>query len=214
MESNLVTVIDHGAGNIRSVVGAVESLGEKARVTGDPEVIQDSRILLLPGVGSFRSAMTRIHALGIDSAIRTALESGGFILGICLGMQLLCEWSDEDGGTEGLGLVSSQVTKFERIESDISLRIPHVGFNSVTSNSSSALFTDISPDSDFYFVHSYRVASLEENSSIRTATTSHGGDFISAFEIEDRIFGVQFHPELSQGNGLQLIKNYIQVASC
>jgi glutamine amidotransferase len=214
VESNLFTVIDHGAGNIRSVVGAIESLGVKARVTGDPEVIEDSRILLLPGVGSFRSAMARINGFGIDSAITTALGSGGSILGICLGMQLLCEWSDEDGGTEGLGLVSAPVTKFERLESDMSLRIPHVGFNSVTLSSSSTLFANVAPHSDFYFVHSYRVTRLEENVTTRTAKTSHGGDFISAFEIEDRIFGVQFHPELSQGNGLQLIKNYIQVASC
>jgi len=158
--------------------------------------------------------MIRIHDLGIDSAIRTALQSGGSILGICLGMQLLCEWSDEDGGAKGLGLVGASFTKFKQIESDIGLRIPHVGFNSVSSNSSSILFTDISPGSDFYFVHSYRIPSLEESSSIRTAKTWYGGDFISAFEFEDRIFGVQFHPELSQGNGLQLIKNYIRVASC
>ena len=214
MESDVVTVIDHGAGNIRSVVGAVESLGVKAIVTGDPEVIQGSGIMLLPGVGSFRSAMNHIHRFGIDSAITRALESGGSILGICLGMQLLCEWSDEDGGTKGLGLVSAPVSKFERIENDMELRIPHVGFNSVTPNSMSILFADISPHNDFYFVHSYRVPRLEENATTRTTKTSHGGDFISAFEIEDRIFGVQFHPELSQGNGLQLIKNYIQVASC
>ncbi len=214
MKTNPVTVIDHGAGNIRSVVGAIESLGAEVRVTADHRIIQTSKILLLPGVGSFRSAMARIRGLEIDSAISKVLESGGSILGICLGMQLLCDWSDEDGGTEGLGLVSAPVTKFERNEMDEGLRIPHVGFNSATSNSSSVLFADISAHSDFYFVHSYRVPKLEEDASTRTAKTSHGGDFISAFEIQNRIFGVQFHPELSQGNGVQLIKNYIQAASC
>ena len=214
MQPTLVTVVDHGAGNIQSVAGAVGALGFGVRVAQEPSEIESSRVLVLPGVGSFRTAMTRMRARGIDKAILRALEAGGSVLGICLGMQLLCEWSEEDGGTEGLALVQGSVTKFGGGETAAPVRIPHVGFNSVTAGPTSILFADVPLNSDFYFVHSYRVPALERSEGVRTATTPYGGDFVSAFESEGRVFGVQFHPELSQGNGLRLIKNYIESASC
>lgn len=214
MQPPTVTVIDHGAGNIRSVAGALGAAGFGVRVTGDPSEIELSRILVLPGVGSFRTAMTRIRARGIDTAIVRVLESGGSILGICLGMQLLCEWSDEDGGTEGLAVVAASVSRFVRGDTDVPLRIPHVGFNSVASRTKSILFDGVPLNSDFYFVHSFRVPTIESGKIVHTATTPYGGEFVSAFETADRVFGVQFHPELSQGNGLLVMRNFVCSASC
>jgi len=214
VQPTLVTVVDHGAGNIRSVAGAVGTLGFGVRVAREPSEIESSRILVLPGVGSFRTAMDRIRSRGIDKAVVRALESGGSILGICLGMQLLCEWSDEDGGTDGFALVQASVTKFGGGETAAPVRIPHVGFNSVTAGPTSILFAGVPPSSDFYFVHSYRIPAIEPVEGLQTATTPYGGDFVSAFEWEGRVFGVQFHPELSQGNGLRVIKNYVESASC
>jgi glutamine amidotransferase len=126
------------------------------------------------------------------------------LLGICLGMQLLCKSSTEDGINKGLSFINADVTKFK----EHNIKIPHVGFNQVNKNSDSILFKDINDNSDFYFTHSYKVSS---NENIKQSICNYGHNFIAAFEI-DNIFGTQFHPELSQNNGLQLLKNFLNAS--
>lgn len=214
MQARYVTVIDHGAGNVRSVAGALEAVGSTVKVTCDPREIEAARCVVLPGVGSFRSAMTRLRDQEIDLALLRAVDAGATILGICLGMQLLCQWSDEDGGSEGLGLVPATASKFVGGEGQGVLRIPHVGFNSVVASTGSALFVGVPTNSDFYFVHSYRVPAVDPCADLQIAETPYGDEFVSAFECRRQIYGVQFHPELSQINGLRVLKNFVGSGQC
>ncbi len=192
----------------------MEGLGYSAEVCRDPQQIQAARVLILPGVGSFRAATERMRSSGIDDAVRVAVDRGAVILGICLGMQLLCSWSDDDGGTPGLDLVKARVSRFEQPVAGAKIRIPHVGFNSVSPESASQLFDGFSIDADFYFVHSFRVDHPPANPGAALAWTNHGGAFVAAFEIGRSIFGAQFHPELSHANGLRFIRNFLGSARC
>jgi imidazole glycerol-phosphate synthase subunit HisH len=213
VESPAVTVIDYGAGNIRSVLGAFNAIGVTCTVESDAERVRQSQAIVLPGVGSFKSAMLRLEESGMSDALTWAIGSGARVLGVCLGMQLLGEWSDEESGSPGLGVVPGRCRRF--VSSDEpGLQIPHVGFNSVTAPRDTILFGGIPAEGDFYFAHSYRMDTLESCDGDNVATTYHGGAFVSAYEVQRSIFGVQFHPELSQGNGLQLLANFVRHASC
>ena len=213
MKSSPATLIDYGAGNIRSVMGALAFLDQGFQVTSNPEVVKEERCLVLPGVGSFGSAIENIKARGLDKAIRRAVADGAYILGICLGMQLLGEGSEEDGGCEGLGLVPGVCERFHnRPESPI--RIPHMGFNSVTWSENNPLFDRVPTNGDFYFVHSFRFNDLCAFHKHPIATTDYGGEFVSAYAIEGRICGTQFHPEISQGNGLVVLRNFLRRSQC
>lgn len=204
-----VDVIDYGMGNLWSVVGAIEHLGYKAELINTPEAILNSRLLILPGVGSFRRAMESLKERQLDEAITMAVSRGVTrILGICLGMQLLCKKSSEDGDTQGLGLLPYKVDKFVGREGEL-LKIPHVGFNEVTAPYGSKLFSGINDGSHFYFVHSYRVLTNPTSKAVES-TCKYGNKFVAAFE-KDNIFGTQFHPEKSQGNGIQLLGNFLGV---
>lgn len=213
MPGLVVTVVDYGAGNIRSVVGALHASGANAKVTSDFQQIAAADRLLIPGVGSFRSAMDRLVSQNIDTAIREAVSRSVPILGICLGMQLLCNWSDEDGGAEGLGIFDGRIEPFTSTP-EIRLRIPHVGFNRVQAPGDSILMEGISKRADFYFAHSYRLGSADSKSGVVTGTTNYGTSFISIIEARSHVFAVQFHPELSQGNGLALLRNFLDVPTC
>lgn len=208
-----VTIIDYGAGNIRSVVGALTALNQSVQVTSDLEVVSGARCLVLPGVGSFGSAIENIKARGLDEGIRRALSGGASILGICLGMQLLGQWSEEDGGCEGLGIAPGVCERFLSTP-DLQLRVPHMGFNSVTWIGENSLFSGVPTGGDFYFVHSYRFADPGLFPPSSVATTEYGGMFVSSFALGDRIFGTQFHPELSQGNGLRVLSNFLRQSQC
>jgi len=203
---NRITIIDYEMGNICSVLNALTYLGYSASVSSDCREILDSNILILPGVGSFRRAMMTLCQTGLDQAIVEAvIDKGSKILGICLGMQLLAESSTEDGKTRGLGLIPANVERFKQDDLN-GLKVPHIGFNQVTSESDSILFKDLPSQVDFYFVHSYRI--LPAGLPGKVAHCCHGETFLAAYEW-DNVFATQFHPEKSQTNGLKLLKNFL-----
>lgn len=201
-----VTIIDYGMGNIWSVKNAINYLGYTSLICSDPHEIIHANSLILPGVGSFRRAVNSIKARGLGEAIIESVQVRGVnILGICLGMQLLGLSSSEDGDAYGLGLIPSQVDKFN-MGRQIGLKIPHVGFDTVYSSKDSKLFNGLGDGSDFYFVHSYRM--LPENLNGKIATCNYGVEFLAAYEREN-IFATQFHPEKSQTNGLIVLHNFL-----
>jgi glutamine amidotransferase len=206
MNKHSVTVIDYGMGNIWSVLSALQYLGCNPTVCGDSSEIAAADSLLLPGVGSFRKAMIALKQRGLDQAIIEAVQTKGRkILGICLGMQLMGTSSSEDGDTVGLGLIPVAVDKFIPHEIGVN-KIPHIGFDLVTSHPDARLFQGLSNAADFYFVHSYRM--LPAGLRGKVATCNYGTDFLAAYE-QDNIFATQFHPEKSQTNGLVLLKNFL-----
>ena len=199
-----VLVIDYGMGNTQSVLGALNYLGVDCLLTSDPREVAKSDTLLLPGVGSFRLAMERLIATGLAESIAEAvLCRNRKILGICLGMQLLASYGDEDGGSAGLNFFPGNVV---RIPAQEGLKVPHVGFNSVCFEAGSYLGRDIATVADFYFVHSYRLE-LQDRPGM-TGTCDYGDEFVACYEHEN-VFATQFHPEKSQTNGLQLLSNFL-----
>lgn len=199
-----ITIVDHGLSNLKSLVSALEHLGHDSHFAESAREIQRATTLILPGVGSFPIAMKALEQRGYSDAIREAIEGGkSKILGICLGMQLLMTQSEEGGGAKGLGLVDGAVERFQATQH---LPIPHIGFNGVHAPIDSSLFAGLPRESDFYFVHSYRARSTPHG--VTAATTFYGETFMSAFEAGN-VYGVQFHPEKSQGNGLLLLSNFV-----
>jgi len=203
-----VTVIDYGMGNIWSVKAAFEYLNCDVVVTGDPQLIVSCDRLVLPGVGSFKLAMESILRLGIkDAIVEFANQKQRNILGICLGMQLLGTASPEEEETNGLGLINGRSDRFD-FEFNSELKLPHVGFDAVKSSEGTKLFKGMSKESDFYFVHEYRMKSVKGD--VVVATCDYGGQFVAAYEV-DNVFGTQFHPEKSQSNGLLMLKNFVNL---
>jgi len=201
-----VGIIDYGMGNLCSVENAFRAIGVKYCFVRTPEVINSVDRLLLPGVGSFNAGMLNLTENGLAEAIRIVVAKGTPLLGICLGMQLLVSHGDEGGLAVGLGLIPGKVCEFIPYDG---LRIPHMGFNEVDVVSSSHLFGDIANKSDFYFVHGYHVKVEDSNDII--AVSTHGNKFVAAIG-HGNVFGTQFHPEKSQSQGLQLLKNFCAFA--
>lgn len=199
-----VAIINYGMGNIFSVINALEYIGAESFYTDDPSIILTADKILLPGVGSFKQAMDNIKNKNLNLVLDDAVLKRQIpILGICLGMQLLGKSSTEDRDTDGLKYFDGIVTKFD---SNMGIKIPHVGFNEVNKPKDSILYNNISDRSDFYFVHSYKMTT---NKIEGTAFSSYGEKFVASFE-ERNVFGTQFHPEKSQYNGLALLKNFIE----
>lgn len=198
-----ISIVDYGMGNIKSITSTLKFLGvEEVLVTNNFDELKCADKLILPGVGSFSKAMSKIVENKLDKKLYELVKLNKKpLLGICLGMQLLCNSSTEDGFSKGLAFINAEVRKFEKIN----IKIPHVGFNQVIKNNNSILFHNIKNESDFYFTHSYKVSSTE---NINESICDYGDSFIAAFEI-DNIFATQFHPELSQNNGLILLKNFL-----
>ncbi|QDV49124.1 imidazole glycerol phosphate synthase subunit HisH [Gimesia fumaroli] len=198
----MITIVDYGMGNLRSVQKAFEKVGAEAVICSDPDKISQASKLILPGVGAFRDA---IQALKDQSLVEPILEharSGKPFLGICLGLQLLFDVSYEDGEYEGLGIIPGKVVRFE---DQPDLKIPHMGWNQIERTAPHPILEGI-PDHDyFYFVHSYYVA--PENESDVAAWTDYGCRFASMV-ARDNIVASQFHPEKSQDAGLKLLQNF------
>ena len=201
----MIAVIDYDAGNIQSVKKAVNALGSKAVLTSDPEVIGAASGVILPGVGAFGAAMERLEGLNLCDCIRDACNRGIPFLGICLGLQLLFEDSEESPGVKGLGILKGHILK---IPEEGGLRVPHIGWNELELSGSSRLFSGCGADHFVYFVHSYYLAASDRN--IVTAQASYGVKIDAAVE-HNNIFAVQFHPEKSGEVGLYILKQFLRL---
>ena len=203
MKNNQIIVVDSGIGNLASVVNMIQKIGGEAKISSSLDEIRQAQKLVLPGVGSFDAGIIALKERSLDIAVKSAVkENGSLLLGICLGMQLLFD-SSEEGSLPGLGLIPGHVCYFQL--KDEKLRVPHMGWNIVKPKRSSILF-DIEDEHRFYFVHSYHVNCL--NAKDVSATTHHGYDFVSATE-SGNVMGVQFHPEKSHEQGLKLLENFV-----
>jgi glutamine amidotransferase len=198
-------IIDYGMGNLRSVEKAVDAVGGRSRITGDPDVVRNAVRLILPGVGAFGDAMENLRRNGLDDAIREAAKIGKPLLGLCLGLQLLFTRSEEFGSHNGLGLMQGSVLKFK----ESGLRVPHVGWNQIEGVQPNPLLKDIPEGSYFYFVHSFYVEPARSEDILRWS--SYGKRFCS-IACRDNVWGAQFHPEKSQEVGKRLLRNFIAIA--
>ena len=201
----MTAIIDYDAGNIKSVEKALLKLGEEVIITRDREVILGADRVILPGVGAFGDAMHKLRAYGLEEVICEAVRRGIPFLGICLGLQLMFERSDESDGVKGLGLRKGEIL---RIPDGDGIKVPHIGWNSLKFPNGGRLFQGISEDSYVYFVHSYYLKAEDEG--IVTASTEYGV-LIHASVEKDNIFACQFHPEKSSQVGLTILKNFIGV---
>lgn len=197
----MIAIIDYDAGNLKSVEKALLFLGEKVKVTSDAKEILEADKIILPGVGAFGEAMQKLNASGLSDVIREAVQRKIPLLGICLGLQLLFEASEESPGVRGLSLLKGTI---KRIPDKEGFKVPHIGWNSLHINTHSKLFQDIPQDSFVYFVHSYYLSAEEP---IVAATTDYIVNIHAAVEKE-HIFACQFHPEKSGEVGLKLLKNF------
>jgi len=197
-----IAIVDYGMGNVRSVQKAIEHVApnDKCLLTNNPQVIRDSDSVVFPGQGAMGSCMSALASNELIDEIKLASKSKPF-LGICLGLQLLFDYSEENNTTKGLSIVPGKVIKFQNSD----LKIPHMGWNRVNQVKNHPLWHKIDNNSRFYSVHSYYVEEVDE--SCVAGTTDYGHTFTSAIAI-DQLFAVQFHPEKSQSDGLQLLKNF------
>ena len=198
-----VAIIDYGVGNLRSVEKAFEATGCEAIVSGDESVLRKAERLVLPGVGAFAACMNALTERGFDRLVRERVEDGTPLLGVCVGMQLLFDESDEFGSTPGLGLIRGRVKRFGD-----ELVVPHVGWNRVHQREKHGLFADVGDESFFYFVHSYYCE--PEDKSVAAGETEYGVRYASVVAHKN-ICGVQFHPEKSQDAGLRLLRNFARL---
>lgn len=201
----MVAIIDYDAGNLRSVEKALEALGAETVMTRDPEVIAGSSRVILPGVGSFGDTMERLNQYGLPDVIRRTVSGNKPFLGICLGLQLLFEESEESPGVPGLGILKGKILKIPQTEG---LKIPHMGWNSLNLKPDSRLFAGIRDQEYVYFVHSYYLKAQEESQV--AATTWYGTEIHAAVEAGN-VFACQFHPEKSGDTGLRILKNFLEV---
>ena len=201
----MIAIIDYDAGNIKSVEKALISLGQEVCVTRDADEILQADKVILPGVGAFGDAMEKLHRYGLVDVIRKVVEKKTPFLGICLGLQLLFERSDEASGVEGLGILKGEVLKIPAAEG---LKIPHMGWNSLQLKHNGKLFQNLGEETYVYFVHSYYLKA--EEPSIVKATTEYGVSIDASVEQEN-VFACQFHPEKSSDAGLQILKNFIEL---
>ena len=198
-----VAIIDYGVGNLRSVEKAFAATGCEAVVSGDGSVLRAAERLVLPGVGAFGACMKALSERGFDRLVRERVEAGTPLLGVCVGMQLLFEESDEFDATRGLGLLHGRVRRFNN-----ELVVPHVGWNRISQVRENPLFTDVANGSFFYFVHSYYCEPVDEH--VIAGKTEYGLNYASVV-ADKNIFGVQFHPEKSQDAGLRLLRNFARL---
>jgi glutamine amidotransferase len=206
----MIVILDYGMGNLRSVQKALEKVGAEAVITDKPGPIVDARKLILPGVGAFGDAMTHLAERGMVGPILKYAESGRPLLGVCLGLQLLFERSEEDPGLAGLGILKGSVDRFR--PGDPALKVPHMGWNGIDfdggGESGDPMLAGVDPGAHVYFVHSYFANPADP--AVVAATTDYGGPFCSAVR-RGNIFATQFHPEKSQRVGLQILRNFAEL---
>jgi len=201
----LIAIIDYDAGNIRSVEKALKFLGQDVKITRDPEEILSAEKVILPGVGAFGDAMGKLKEYGLDQVIRKTAGKGTPFLGICLGLQLLFERSDEAPGVEGLGILKGEILRLPEKEG---YKIPHMGWNSLELIHNGRLFRDLPEDPYVYFVHSYYLKAADE--TIVKARTEYTTAIDASVE-QGNVFACQFHPEKSSETGLKILKNFVEL---
>lgn len=201
----MIAIIDYDAGNIKSVEKALQYLGEETCVTRDPEEILAAEKVILPGVGAFGDAMQKLHQYGLVEVIKEVVNRRKPLLGICLGLQLLFESSEESPGVEGLGILKGKIVRFPE---DAGVKIPHVGWNSLQYPNSGRLFANVPENAFVYFVHSYYLKA--EDPQIVTASAWYGTQIHASVE-KDQVFACQFHPEKSSETGLRILKNFVML---
>ena len=202
----MVAIIDYDAGNIKSVEKAIQFLGEEAIITRNAEEILSASSVILPGVGAFGDAMEKLHKYNLIPVIQEVVEKQIPFLGICLGLQLLFEKSDESPGVDGLGILQGEI---KRIPDKEELKIPHIGWNSLKFPNEGRLYQGIAEDSYVYFVHSYYLEAKEDE--IVVATTEYGTKIHASVE-KGNVFACQFHPEKSSSVGLKILENFLSIS--
>lgn len=204
----MIVVIDYGMGNVGSVVNMLRKVGADAEATGDVDAIAQASKLVLPGVGAFDAAMTRLRDRDLVSVLnRRVIEDAVPILGICLGMQVMTE-SSEEGREAGLGWFAGGTRRFRFEDGEPRLRVPHMGWNVVRTVKPTPLFDGMFEEPRFYFVHSYHVYCRNQDDVM--LTTDYGYRFVSGIS-KGNIYGVQFHPEKSHAYGMRLLKNFAEL---
>ena len=201
----MTAIIDYDAGNIKSVEKALLKLGDEAVTTREKDTILQAERVILPGVGSFGSAMQQLKKYELDKVIYEVVQQHKPFLGICLGLQLLFEGSEENGGAEGLGIFKGNIVK---IPDAPGLKIPHIGWNSLSLQNQGRLFAGIADQSYVYFVHSYYLKAEDEH--IVKAVTDYGVSIHASVE-QDNLFACQFHPEKSSTVGIQILQNFVKL---
>lgn len=201
----MIAIIDYDAGNIKSVEKALKLLGQEAVVTRDHETILGADRVILPGVGAFGDAMGKLEQFGLDKVIHEVVRKNTPFFGICLGLQLLFESSEESPGVKGLGVLKGEIV---RIPESGGLKIPHMGWNSLRFPRSGRLFAGLPEEPYVYFVHSYYLRA--EDAGIVTAVTEYGTEIHASVE-NGNVFACQFHPEKSSDTGIQILKNFVEI---
>ncbi len=204
----MITIVDYGVGNLGSIANMLKKIGVKAKIASDINILQVADKLILPGVGAFDAGMSKLRETGLVPVLNELVLANRIpVLGLCLGMQLMTQKSEE--GTEaGLGWFDAETIRFKFSAEQSHLKIPHMGWNTISTRREHELLTDFDEDARFYFVHSYHVISHDEK--LILAETQHGYTFASILQQEN-IFGAQFHPEKSHKFGMKLLKNFAEV---
>jgi glutamine amidotransferase len=201
-----IAIVDYGMGNRRSVEKALEKVGAWPQLTGDHDALRAADGLVVPGVGAFPEAMRRLRARGLDELIRDRAEGGVPVIGLCLGMQLLFETSEEHEGATGIGLLPGRIVRLDTR----GLKLPHIGWNTVSWTRPSPLTEGLPDPAAFYHVHSFAPEPADRD--VVLGTGEYGAPFVSFVE-RDRIFGAQCHPEKSSTHGLRLLGNFVALCS-
>lgn len=199
----MIALIDYGMGNLGSVAKALARVGCEPQITSDPAVVAEAERVVLPGVGAFDDCMRNLVARGLDAAVKDAVAAGKPFLGICLGLQMLFDSSEEGGEMPGLGLLPGQVVRFRH-----ALKIPQIGWNQINLRAPAPQLAGVPEGAWVYFVHSYYV--VPDDPAVIATTTDYGHEFCSAIRTGN-VFATQFHPEKSQAVGLQILQNFVEM---
>ncbi|EOH83412.1 imidazole glycerol phosphate synthase, glutamine amidotransferase subunit [Enterococcus asini ATCC 700915] len=205
----MIAIVDYGVGNLFSLSSSLKALGIESELTADPTRLQQADQVILPGVGAFGDAMKKLQATGLDQVVKQLAASGKPLLGICLGMQLLFDSSEEFGQQAGLGLIPGRIVSLKEAfeQKGIDLKVPHIGWNPITIKQTSPLLKNIQEQDQFYYVHSFYATDCEPH----LVATSEYGVSVPGIVAKDNVYGTQFHPEKSGKVGLALLQAFAEV---
>lgn len=205
----MIAIVDYGVGNLFSLSSSLKALGIESELTADPTRLQQADQVILPGVGAFGDAMKKLQATGLDQVVKQLAASGKPLLGICLGMQLLFDSSEEFGQQAGLGLIPGCIVSLKEAfeQKGIDLKVPHIGWNPITIKQTSPLLKNIQEQDQFYYVHSFYATDCESH----LVATSEYGVSVPGIVAKDNVYGTQFHPEKSGKVGLALLQAFAEV---